>query len=265
MRKILFISDFILASEQGAKQSSIAHYQTLKDIFGENNVDVVALNTTYNSENSKILFQEKKRNKIDKALNIVLRMPFLMSPKAGKKILELCKINKYLLIFVDHSIYGDIVKKIKLKYKIPVISYFHGIMQYQNLQYKISNKTSIFYNITCSNMNRNEGKTVKYSDAILVLNSRDNANLKKYYGVSSEYMLPVYYRDTAKIDAIEISEKLELLFVGGYFWPNIHGISWFVKKVMPQLSKIYILRLWEMEWISCLLTYYLKEFEYMEE
>ena len=45
--KILFISDFILAEEQGAKQSTKAHYQTLKDIFGVDNVDVAALNSTY--------------------------------------------------------------------------------------------------------------------------------------------------------------------------------------------------------------------------
>ena len=39
--KVLFVSDFILAEEQGAKKSTIAHYESLKDIFGKHNVDAM--------------------------------------------------------------------------------------------------------------------------------------------------------------------------------------------------------------------------------
>lgn len=53
--KVLFVSDFILAEEQGAKKSTIAHYESLKDIFGKHNVDVIALNSTYHSDDANIV------------------------------------------------------------------------------------------------------------------------------------------------------------------------------------------------------------------
>jgi len=235
--KVLFISDFILAKEQGAKQSTIAHYDTLKDIFGINNVDVVALNSRYKSADNNIKYLENERTKIQKLISIIERVPFLISREGVQAISGLCKKNNYSLVFIDHSIYGDIVKLIKERFHIPVVAYFHGIMQYQNIEYKKHAKTSILYFLPCGNMKRNETRTIKYADKCLILNDRDNENLFNYYGVKSDTMLPVYYPDTAKIEKKTAEKKFKLLFVGGYFWPNVHGITWFCENVMPELTE----------------------------
>ena len=197
--KVLFVSDFILAEEQGAKKSTIAHYESLKDIFGKHNVDVIALNSTYHSDDANIVCREEKQGRIDKLKNILVGRPFLLNRSAERKILELCTSGIYSLIFIDHSIYGTTVKKIKKVANIPVICYFHGIMQYQNDQLKAENKISHRYGLICKSMKENEGETVKYADKCLILNERDNRNLEKYYGVKSKYLFPVYYTDTANI------------------------------------------------------------------
>lgn len=142
--KILFISDFILAEEQGAKQSTKAHYQTLKDIFGVDNVDVAALNSTYESKDEHIIFRENKRTKSNKLKSIVQGVPFLISKHGENNVLKLCKKNHYSCVFIDHSIYGHMIKRIKREIGIPVVSYFHGVMQYQNKKYKEHNQTTFF-------------------------------------------------------------------------------------------------------------------------
>ncbi|CUQ58164.1 glycosyltransferase [Hungatella hathewayi] len=241
--KILFISDFILAEEQGAKQSTKAHYQTLKDIFGVDNVDVAALNSTYESKDEHIIFRENKRTKSNKLKSIVQGVPFLISKHGENNVLKLCKKNHYSCVFIDHSIYGHMIKRIKREIGIPVVSYFHGVMQYQNKKYKEHNQTTFFYFLPSFNMKQNEIDTVKYSDICLLLNKRDNDNFKKYYGHEADEYLPVYYIDTAKINTEEKDNLFRLLFVGGYFWPNIHGITWFVKSVMPKLSQNIVLEI----------------------
>lgn len=233
--KVLFITDFLLAEEQGAKQSAKAHYYTLKEIFGEDGVDVVALNSTYEPIDKKIIYWERKRSKQDKLKSILQFVPFLLSKRGEDRIIEICKENAYSCVFVDHSIYGNTIEKIKKAIRVPVVAYFHGIMQYQNQEYKRHNKISLFYFLPAINMKQNEIKTVKYSDKCLVLNERDNENFKRYYKKCADEYLPVYYMDNAKICKKDSDKSFKLLFVGGYFWPNIHGITWFVNNVMSEL------------------------------
>ena len=123
--KILFISDFILAEEQGAKKSTRAHYESLKDIFGADNVQVVALNSTYSTDDINIIYKKVKQSKLKILESILLGVPFLMSKSDENEILRLCKINDYALIFVDHSIYGSVIEKIRKVCDTPVVSYFH--------------------------------------------------------------------------------------------------------------------------------------------
>ena len=79
---------------------------------------------------------------------------------------------------------------------------------------------------------------VKYCDKCIVLNDRDNVELIKYYKRSADMFLPVYYKDTAKINTVSLDQdEFRILFVGGKFWPNILGITWFVENVMPKLNK----------------------------
>ena len=168
--KLLFISDFILAETQGAKYLSQAHYYSLKSIFGQENVDIVALNSSFGCDDIHYLYIEKKVAKICKFTNILMGMPFLLRRKGYKKILSLLKEKHYDYIFVDHSIYGVLIKKIKTKFKVPVFTFFHGIIKYQNSEYKKNNKTSIFFPLIQYNINKNEKLSVKYSDKCILLN-----------------------------------------------------------------------------------------------
>lgn len=237
--RCLFVSDFILAKEQGAKKLTQYHLHSLQEIAGEENVDVVALNSIDECDNPRYLYVEKSRTKKDKIISIMQKVPFLMSRNALLQVVEICRKKKYDFIFIDHSIYGELVKRIKEVCDSKIICFFHGIIQYQNEQYQKNNKVSPLFVLPQKNMRNNEKLTVEYSDACVLLNERDNENLFKYYKVKTKYFLPEYAVDTAHIEKKEKGNYFELLFVGGYFWPNVHGITWFCENVMPELPDGY--------------------------
>ena len=202
-------------------------------------MDVVALNACDVPYSNRIIYVDKQVNKIEKFLNVIMGMPFLLRKSAYKKILCLCKRNQYDFIFIDHSIYGKVSKGIKKILHSKVITFFHGIMQYQNEEYKKHNKISILYPILQRNMRINEEIAVQTSDKCILLNERDDNNFVKYYGHHADAYFPVYYHGKdIKIALRDYDQNaFNILFVGGYFWPNIHGITWFVNNVMPCLNK----------------------------
>ena len=237
MARALFISDFILAEEQGAKHLTKSHYETLKEIYGDENVDVVAINSIDESWNKHFLYREAQPTKLKKLWNIISGSSFLLSKSGENRIIELCHKNKYDLVFVDHSIYGKLIKRIKVECSIPVVSFFHGIMAFQTEEYQRLNRTSLLYFIPKYNIKTNEMLTVKYCDKCVLLNYRDELNLVKFYGRKADLLLPIYLESNIEIIDEYSTDKFDLLFVGGYFWPNVHGIKWFAENVMPQLPE----------------------------
>jgi len=92
-------------------------------------------------------------------------------------------------------------------------------------------------------INVNERLAVKNSEIIITLNKRDSDGLMKYYNRNSNLVLPVTMDDsfvdckTYKNDISSYSSsKLQLLFVGALFPPNEHGLSWFIREVMPKVN-----------------------------
>lgn len=217
-----------------------AHYKSFCDLFGKENIEVISIKTRNNEEKkAKYIYIEGYRKKIDRLFNLIEGYPAFYSKSIDNFILEKVKTNKYDIIYFDNSYFGNIIKKIK-KYNpsIPVIVFFHGIKGNSGRQ--IIKKNLLKPQIVLANINnmRQEKKATKYADKCIVLNKREENELEKYYNKGADLLLPVYYKDTAKIENIKnnISE-FRILFLGGNFWPNILGIKWFTKNVMPYVDK----------------------------
>lgn len=77
------------------------------------------------------------------------------------------------------------------------------------------------------------------ADKIILLNKRDEKELKKLYGRKADFFLPVSFTDTFddKKRVMSFRKQVELLFVGSLFQPNIEGLKWFVQEVMTRLDK----------------------------
>jgi glycosyltransferase involved in cell wall biosynthesis len=82
-----------------------------------------------------------------------------------------------------------------------------------------------------------ERRAAKFSNSIICLTSVDAAMLEKYFSREANYIMPLCIED--KFSSIEGSIKNNLdeyvLFVGGYFYANEHGIRWFIDNVAPHI------------------------------
>nr|WP_294850379.1 glycosyltransferase [uncultured Sphingomonas sp.] len=82
-----------------------------------------------------------------------------------------------------------------------------------------------------------ERKAMQSSDLVISLSQRDGAQFQRLYGRSPDAILPLALATLAdgRTDSPSLPSRY-LLFVGGGFYANRDGISWYAKKVAPQLS-----------------------------
>lgn len=143
-----------------------------------------------------------------------------------------------MVLFISHSTYGTIIKALKKKYPtLKIVCFFHNVeitMAYNRLKFKFQ-KSHLY---ECVRYYVSEIYSIKYSDVLLVLNNRDKQLLHKLYGNTKDvFLLPTSLKDRCSdIKLFLKKKKLNLLFVGTYFWGNIPGILDFIKEVMPQID-----------------------------
>lgn len=237
MKKILFISDYILQEKNGASQLAKAHLNLLINKSSFNKVDVIALTGSYDVKVNEFKCFQSHNNKFTKFINLIQGNTPSINNNIIRKIIEIIKIEKYDLIFIDNSIYGNLVKKIK-KYdkSIKIISFYHDVKKFLSKQFLKEYKAKYLLEYLATI--RNEKANVKYCDINITLNSRESNLLYKCYNKKSDLEIPICLKDEFKFNNIE-SKKDEyiILFIGAYYFPNVKGILWFVDNVMNRIDK----------------------------
>lgn len=147
-------------------------------------------------------------------------------------------------IFVDGSNFGEFVRVVKTKFpKIQVCTFFHNVEARFFLGSLKQTKTPHALAVLMVNYLA-ERKSVKYSDKIICLNERDSSLLQRFYGRSATHVSPMAMQDklpTVAVSPVNEPREKFALFVGGTFYANRVGITWFVKHVAPHISiKTYI-------------------------
>lgn len=148
----------------------------------------------------------------------------------------------YKIIFIDSSEYGVLNYYLKKKRpNVTIITFFHNVeykIRLQNL--KINPLTFWKFLI----LYYNEKKAIQYSDKIVVLNERDKKELRYLYHkikFNKIQIIPISLVDTTSyhINSLTPSTASKiptLLFVGHYWYANIHGIRWFVNNVLDSVN-----------------------------
>ena len=140
------------------------------------------------------------------------------------------------MVFVDNSILGLLIKRIKTVYPyIPVLSYYHDVKA--KLARDWMRNAPIYRKPIMYAMLSNEKLTAEYADVNFVLGDREEKFFVEAYGKKPEAQLSVYMDITLSNDFYikKPNAKKKILFFGGYYRPNVHGIEWFIKNVYPQL------------------------------
>ena len=236
--KILYITDFYYTVSSGAKTSARAHLKTLQNLYGKESVLVVALvgkNIPSVTEKEHIIIHGT-HNKGVLLWNCLCGYSTYINKSAVKEILALIKGRNIDVVFVDNSIFGLLIKRIKTVYPyIPVLSYYHDVKA--KLARDWMRNAPIYRKPIMYAMLSNEKLTAEYADVNFVLGDREEKLFVEVYGKKPEAQLSVYMDITLSNDFYikKPNAKKKILFFGGYYRPNVHGIEWFIKNVYPQL------------------------------
>lgn len=233
----------ILYISKRADVGSTTHLEALKEIYGDKNVFYVdfSFNKPYKREENYICYG-KYNGQIERVKRIIQKNTMIIS---NKIIRELCEIivNKDIdIIFSEESVIGSFYKQAKkIKKDIKIITFYHDIgadlfrqwRKQPGLLNKIENSLSIYQEKMC----------VKYGDYNWVFHQADFNKFNKFYGFDPDVMIPLASPVPAAIKQIQDKEDIQsdkvkkLLFVGSFYYPNVIGIRWFVKNVLPELDK----------------------------
>ena len=233
----------ILYISKRADVGSTTHLEALKEIYGDKNVFYVdfSFNKPYKREENYICYG-KYNGQIERVKRIIQKNTMIIS---NKIIRELCEIivNKDIdIIFSEESVIGSFYKQAKkIKKDIKIITFYHDIgadlfrqwRKQPGLLNKIENSLSIYQEKMC----------VKYGDYNWVFHQADFNKFNKFYGFDPDVMIPLASPVPAAIKQIQDKEDIQsdkvkkLLFVGSSYYPNVIGIRWFVKNVLPELDK----------------------------
>lgn len=146
------------------------------------------------------------------------------------------QINK---VFVDGSNLGAAAALIKQQFpRVEVVTFFHNVEARFFLGSLKQTKSLRALAVLLANYLA-ERKAVRHSDKIICLNKRDSHLLKKVYGRGATHISPMALEDKMPSGFAEhypVQTDKFALFVGGTFYANRAGISWFVKHVVPHIN-----------------------------
>lgn len=238
--KLLFYAgdEFLSDQRNGGQQVSLRNYNFLCKIFGTKNIYILIFgNHEFCNKNIEVKNFPKHKNKIEQYYNCIF-MRNGYSRSVEKKVVNYIVELQPDIIFFDHTFTGGILCKLKKKMKknLFIITYVHNVVKHYVWE-KVIYENYLYF-MPYLSYSWNEKILMKESDSVIVLNQRDAEEIKKIYKRKASYILPVTYQDRFDISCINSREKniATILFVGSYFGPNIKGIRWFIKKVMPYIK-----------------------------
>lgn len=222
---------------------SVTHLQALKDIYGEDNVIYIDFNFSMPFKNEKnYICYGKYSGRVERLKRVIQRNTMIISNDIINNLCEIVRNENIDVIFSEESTLGSFYKQVKkIKKNIKIITFYHDIgadlfrqwRKQPGLLNKIENSLSIYQEKMC----------VKYGDYNWVFHQADFNKFNKFYGIAPDVMIPLASPVPVAIKQIQDKEDIQsgkvkkLLFVGSSYYPNVIGIRWFVKNVLPELDK----------------------------
>jgi glycosyltransferase involved in cell wall biosynthesis len=156
-----------------------------------------------------------------------------------QSILSAVQNEQISKVFVDGSNLGALVKAVKQEFPaVEVSTFFHNVEARFFLGSLRQSKTLRALAVMTVNYIA-ERMSVRYSEKLICLSERDSRLLKKTYGRAATHISPMALQDKLPADLdLTVHAKREkfALFVGGVFYANRAGITWFVRHVVPRIN-----------------------------
>ena len=153
-----------------------------------------------------------------------------------REITHIIKHENITDVFLDGSIFGIIAKRIKeTNNKIRITVFFHNVEYHQVKNNIRINGFSILSIPILHNIKKNEKLSCRFSDKLIALNNRDAELIRFDYDKTVEKIIPISFKDInlPPKNISVINKPYNAFFIGSYFLPNIEGLVWFSKRVLP--------------------------------
>jgi len=142
-------------------------------------------------------------------------------------------------VFVDGSNFGQLARVLARSLpNVEIIIFFHNVETRFFWGAFKGSKTLHSFSVLVANYLA-ERKSVRYAHKIVCLSTRDSLLLSSLYGRSATHVTPIALQDRLASHG-EVSrdhpDEDFLLFVGGSFYANRDGITWFVDNVVPRIT-----------------------------
>ncbi len=231
--KILYITPYHLfrKAQDGGEQCAQRNYRAIRQIFGDENVQTCVFENDNSDIPNGVKVFKRAESKIEKIL-ATLQMRRIYLKNEEKEIENFIKKSNADIVFVERSLLGSLLGCVPSSMKTVV--FFHNIEKlYTFNQFKHDGVQFFPVYLAAA---KNEKAVINKANAIICLNERDNKMLNTVYNRSANVLWPITFKDS--FDEKRMSESVatkDLLFIGSLFTPNLDGISWFIKEVMPLL------------------------------
>lgn len=235
MKNVLIVTDTAPQDKSGGGTNGNMHCRMINS---NENLNVYTIYITNQSiELTDYVLKVEDSSKIEKIEAVLHGYPPYLNKKAVTRIIETIQEKDISVVYIDNSISGQLVKRIKERYKnIIIIAFFHDI---EIVKMREDKDFSLFRKICLPVYYRNEQLTVYYSDKTIVLNERDKKLYEKEYKKLPAAIVPISIPEITNIP-FEIkhyeNEKLKILFVGVEYGPNLSGVRWLLNNVLPFIT-----------------------------
>ncbi len=233
-RKVLFLGTQNIKEHvmNGGMQCSKRNLDLIAQIIDEEDLFSAII---WNSEEQFVhnrFFKRCENNK--ESLVSSIRLCRLYKFSEEEKILAYIKQVNPDILFTDTGILGKILKKVNRTVRIVV--FLHNV-EVMYAKHRIENEGWKYFPAYIATA-YNEKLSIRYADKLICLNNRDSRLVKKVYGRSSDYLLPISFKDRFVLNRINRKDSSKvLLFIGSNFGPNYDGIKWFIESVMCKLQE----------------------------
>lgn len=233
-KKLLFVSSNISSNQTGGGICSARNLDMCIRTLGTDNIKVYALKS-FSIKGFSIL--QRINLLLNKALLLLIGYSNGSSRKIDKEILEMVRKEKVNFVFIDSSLNGHLVEKLRKETQVTILCFFHNCERSMLVEQMKSG--NIFPFLRIYSIMQNERKTCKYANRIIVLNKRDYDLVNRNYKRIPDSILPISLKDTAMDINFEkrvIGKRKKGLFVGSFFFGNVVGLKYFIQEVLPHVN-----------------------------
>lgn len=255
MKNVLIVTDTAPQDKSGAGTNGNMHCRMINS---NENLNVYTIYITNQPiELTDHVMKAEDSSKIEKIEAALHGYPPYLNKKAVTSIIETIQEKDISIVYIDNSISGQLVKRIKERYTdITIIAFFHDI---EIVKMREDKDVSFLRKMILPIFYRNERLTVEFADRTIVLNERDKKQYEREYKKAPDAIVPISIPEILNLPfnvKHKENERLQLLFVGVEYGPNLSGVRWFLNNVLPDITCDFVFNI-----VGYNMEKYRKEFE----